>query len=130
MEPEFITKHFIPVALDTYFRGNSQELVFCDKLHAGGNHLVAATAGGQALGKGRELRLREKELASVLEEFRTLGDADRRPALEDPALAQPPKRPVPQPQPGGLVLRGFCTYLRRDAEETDGKADGRIVRSK
>jgi hypothetical protein len=122
VEPEFVTKHFIPVALDTYFRGNSQELAFCDKLGAGGNHLVAATAGGRALGKGRDLRLRERELAAVLEEFRELPETERRPALEDPSLASPPKRPVPQPPPGGLIVRGFCTYLRPESE--------RIVRSK
>jgi hypothetical protein len=124
VEPEYVAKHFIPVALDTYFRGNSQELAFCEKLGAGGNHLVAATAGGRVLGKARELRLRQKELAPVLVEYRALPEADRRPALEDASLARAPRRPVPAPPEGGLVVRGHCTYLRRDPER-----DGQLVRA-
>ena len=61
MEPKYVAKHFVPLALDTYFRGNSHELEFCNKVQAGGNHLVVATAAGQTLGKG-DLRLRKKEL--------------------------------------------------------------------
>jgi hypothetical protein len=61
----------------------------------------------------------------VLEEFRALAGAERRPQLEDPTLAKPPRRPVPQPPPGGLVVRGFCTYLRRDPQ-----AAGRFVKSR
>ena len=29
MEPEYVARHFVPLALDTYFRGNSHELEFC-----------------------------------------------------------------------------------------------------
>jgi hypothetical protein len=76
------------------------------------------------LGKGRDLRLRQKELAAVLEEFRSLPESERRPQLEDPGSARPPQRPVPRPPPGGLVVRGFCSYLRGDPSK-----GGRIVRS-
>jgi hypothetical protein len=31
-----------------------------------------------------------------------------------PAAAQPPRRPVPRPPANGLILRGYCTYLRHD----------------
>jgi hypothetical protein len=86
---------------------------------------VAATAGGRALGKDRELRLRAKELTPVLEEFRSLSDAERRPPLEDPSLARPPRRPVPEPPAGGLILRGFCTYMRRGKDAAE-----KLVRSK
>jgi hypothetical protein len=61
----------------------------------------------------------------VLEEFRSLPESERRPHLEDPALAHPPKRPVPQPPAGGLIVRGFCTYLRGDEDRA-----GRMVRSR
>ena len=61
----------------------------------------------------------------MLEEFRSLPDAERRPALEDSSLARPPRRPVPAPPAGGLVVRGFCTYLRGDPERA-----GRMVRSR
>lgn len=103
----------MPLALDTYFRGNSHEVEFCHKVRAGGNHLVVATAAGQTLGKG-DLKLREKDLAGPLKEFAALPEDQRKPAIADPAAAQPAKRPVPRPPTRGLILRGYCTYLRRD----------------
>jgi hypothetical protein len=101
------------VALDTYFRGNSQEAAFCNKVKAGGNHTVICTAGGRPLGAGLDLRLREKELAVVLEEYRALPLAERTGPLDDPSLARPADRPMPDPPAGALVIRGYCTYLRR-----------------
>ncbi len=106
-----MARHFIPLALDTYSRGNSLELEFCEKVRAGGNHLVVATAGGRTLGK-EGLKLRRRELQPVLEEYYRLPREQRTPALEDPARARAPRRPVPQPPPGGLIVRGYCTYLR------------------
>ena len=44
--------HFIPVALDTYFRGAGDEVEFCQKIKAGGNHMAVAiepAQGGTAL---------------------------------------------------------------------------------
>ena len=76
-----MVRHFIPLALDSYFRGNSQELEFCQKVRAGGNHLVVATAGGRALGK-EGLRLRRSDLQPVLEEYARLPREERTPALE------------------------------------------------
>jgi hypothetical protein len=116
VEPEYVAKHFVPLALDTYFRGNSHELDFCQKVRAGGNHLVVATAGGQAVGKG-ELKLRKKELEGVLREYAQLPKEQRIPELPDSALAQPPKRVVPQPPANGLIVRGYCTYLRHDEKK-------------
>jgi hypothetical protein len=121
VEPAFVARHFVPLALDTYFRGNSHELEFCKKVRAGGNHLVVATAGGKALGKG-DLRLRRKELAGALKEFAALPKEQRQPAIPSPATAQPPRRAVPRPPADGLVLRGYCTYLRYDDKK-------RLVRS-
>src|SRR5262249_52441114 len=122
VEPDYVARHFVPLALDTYFRGNSHELAFCQKVHAGGNHLVVATAGGQTLGKAG-LKLRQSDLAGVLEEYARLPKEQRTPPPEDPAKAQPPKRAVPQPPAKGLIVRGYCTYLRHDEE-------GRLVRSR
>ena len=121
MEPEYVGRHFVPLALDTYFRGNSHELEFCQKVKAGGNHLVVATAGGRTLGK-EGLRLRQSDLEGALQEYARLPKEQRTPALEDPARAQPPRRAVPPPPPNGLIIRGYCTYLRSDDHK-------RIVRS-
>jgi hypothetical protein len=116
VEPDYVAAYFVPLALDTYFRGNSHELEFCRKVRAGGNHLVVATAAGQTLGKG-DLRLRRKELAGALREFAALPAEQRTPTIADPATAQPPKRPVPRPPVNGLILRGYCTYLRHDDDK-------------
>ena len=117
-----MARHFIPLALDTYFRGDSQEREFCQKVRAGGNHLVVATAGGRALGK-EGLRLRRGDLQPVLAEYARLPREERTPALEGPARAQPPRRPVPQPPANGLTVRGYCTYLRYNDQK-------QIVRSR
>jgi hypothetical protein len=116
VEPEYVTRHFVPLALDTYFRGNSHELEFCNKVHAGGNHVVVATAAGQILGKG-EPKLRKKDLDATLKEFAELPKEQRTPTLADPATAQAAKRPVPKPPVNGLILRGFCTYVRHDEKK-------------
>jgi hypothetical protein len=116
VEPEYVVKHFVPLALDTYFRGNSHELEFCNKVRAGGNHLVVVSAAGQTLSKG-DLRLRRKELEGALKEFAALPKEQRTPTIADPATAQAPKRPVPTPPVNGLILRGYCTYLRENARQ-------------
>lgn len=116
MEPAYVAKHFVPLALDTYFRGNSHELEFCQKVRAGGNHLVVASAAGQILGKG-DLRLRKKDLEGTLKEYAGLSKEQRTPTIADPATAQAPKRAVPKPPANGLILRGYCTYLRRDGNK-------------
>jgi hypothetical protein len=116
VEPEYVSKHFVPLALDTYFRGNSHELEFCTKVRAGGNHLVVVSAAGQTLSKG-DIRLRRKDLEGTLKEFAALSKEQRTPAIPDPATAQAPKRPVPTPPVNGLILRGYCTYLRHDEKK-------------
>ena len=114
----------MPLALDTYFRGNSHELEFCQSVRAGGNHLVACTAGGQVLDSGHNLKLRERELASVLQEFAALPEAERRPELPDSSEATPARREVPDPPENGLIIRGYCTYLQRAKEgENAGQID-------
>ena len=115
--------HFIPVALDTYFRGAGDEMEFCQKIKAGGNHMVVATAGGTVLGGSDALRMRQKELAKILEQFKALPEEERKPRIEVPANVAPPKRKLPSPPENGLILRGYCTYLR--ADET-----GKISRSR
>jgi hypothetical protein len=116
VEPDYVARHFVPLALDTYFRGNSHELEFCHAVRAGGNHLVVATAGGRTLGKPG-LKLRQSDLESVREEYARLPKEERTPELPDAAKAQPPKRPVPQPPANGLIVRGYCTYLRHDEKD-------------
>ena len=109
--------------MDTYFRGNSHEVGFCKSAGAGGNHLVAVTAGGQPIGDGKghrgHVRLREKDLAPLLATFRALPESARKPQLPDPKSATPAKRPVPKAPKNGLVVRGYCTYLETDK---NGKA--------
>lgn len=100
--------------MDTYFRGNSAEVDFCRQVQAGGNHVVAATAGGKPLGGNRQLKLRARELSPVLDQFRKLPSAERRPKIAADDNAKPARRPVPQPPVGGLILRGYCTYLKPD----------------
>jgi hypothetical protein len=68
------------------------------------------------LGKG-DLRLRKKELVGPLQEFAELPKEQRAPAIADPATAQAPKRAVPKPPADGLILRGYCTYLRHDGKQ-------------
>ena len=108
--------------MDTYFRGNSHEVAFCKQVGAGGNHLVVCTAGGKVLGAGRQLKLRQRELAAVLEEYRGLPEGERKAALEDAAGAQPPRRPVPDPPAGGLIIRGYCTYVDLDKAGQIGRS--------
>ncbi len=117
-----MAKHFIPVALDTYFRGAGDEVEFCKKLKAGGNHMAVGSASGVLLGQGKSLRMREKELAPVLAEFQALPESDRKPAIEVPADVAAPRRPLPPPPANGLILKGFCTYVKDEGD--------RIVRSK
>jgi hypothetical protein len=121
VEPDYVARHFVALALDTYFRGNSQELEFCQKVRAGGNHVVVATAGGRTIGKEGP-KLRQRDLDSALQEYRRLPREQRSHLLEDPARARPAKRAVPLPPRNGLIVRGYCTFLRRDDK-------GRVVRS-
>ncbi len=110
-------RHFVPLALDTYFRGDSAEVAFCQEVGAGGNHLVVATASGKVLGAGRQLRLRERELSPVLAEFQQLPASDRRPKLALLPVATRGERELPEPPPAGLRIRGYCTYLQLGEDE-------------
>jgi hypothetical protein len=75
-----------------------------------------ATAGGQTVGK-EELRLRKKELQEALGQYARLPREERTPPIPDPATAEPAKRPVPKPPANGLIIRGYCTYLRLDEKQ-------------
>jgi len=114
--------HFIPVALDTYFRGAGDEVEFCSMIKAGGNHMAVASASGKVLGHGDALRMREKELSKALEEFKSLPEADRKPALAVPENVAPPKRQLPTPPANGLILKGYCTYLKPDEKGKLGRS--------
>jgi hypothetical protein len=116
-------EHFVPLAMDTYFRGNSAELEFCKQVRAGGNHVVAATASGKTLGTDGQLRLRERELSNVLTAFDKLPADERQPKLTVSADIKRPQRPTPEPPRGGLTVRGYCTYMK----PSEG---GKPVRSK
>jgi len=86
--------------------------------------MVVVTAAGKKLGAERhDLRMRSRELAPVLEEYRALPDTERNPALVLGENVTPPKRPVPDPPKNGLIVRGYCTYLKRGD-------DGQIDRAK
>ncbi|MEM7015209.1 MAG: hypothetical protein AAF585_27445, partial [Verrucomicrobiota bacterium] len=87
----------------------------------------ATTAGGRQLGKGKgvrgHLRLREEDLGQVLAEFQALRDKERKPTLPDPNEATPPKRPVPKPPASGLIIRGYCAYMKQDDEGKPQRAE-------
>jgi len=123
VDPKFVMDHFVPVALDTYFRGAGDEVEFCAQIKAGGNHMAVASASGKVLGHGDALRMREKELSQALEEFKALPEEDRKPKIEVPAGVAPPKRQLPSPPANGLILKGHCTYMKADEK-------GKIDRSK
>jgi hypothetical protein len=117
VDPKYVMAHFVPVALDTYFRGAGDEMEFCRKIKAGGNHMVVATAAGTALGGKDALRMREKELAKLLEDFKALPEEERKPKIDVPADVAPPKRALPDPPANGLILKGYCTYVRSDGSK-------------
>jgi hypothetical protein len=75
----------------------------------------------------QDLRLRKRELSSALEVYRRLPREQRMPDLPDASLAKAPQRPMPQPPANGLILRGYCTYMRPDVR---AGSDGRLVRSR
>lgn len=54
--------------------------------------------------------MRKKDLDPTLKEFADLPKEQRMPAIADPVTAKAPKRPVPPVN--GLILRGYCTYLK------------------
>jgi hypothetical protein len=122
VDAPFVTRNFVPLALDTYYRGDSQDVEFCKGVKAGGNHIVIATAGGLPLG-GTYVSMKAKDLAPALEKYRSLPEAERKPTLPDLRDAKPGK-PVPEPPAGGLILRGYCAFLQR---EKTGALDRRQV---
>lgn len=69
------------------------------------------------------MKLCERDLRKVVEEFRSLPEDERRPRLAPRAKAGGGRRVPPSPPPGGLILKAYCTYVRRDD-------DGRVVRSR
>src|SRR5262249_13020423 len=69
-----------------------------------------------------ELRLRRKELDATLKQYARLPKAERMPAIADPGTAKPPKCAVPKPPENGLILRGYCTYLRLDDKKHIGRS--------
>jgi hypothetical protein len=122
VDPKYVMAHFIPVALDTYFRGAGDEMEFCQKIKAGGNHMVVATAGGTVLGGSDALRMREKELAKILEQFKALPEEERKPKIAVPENVAPPKRKLPAPPENGIILKGYCTYVRADESGKIGRS--------
>jgi hypothetical protein len=71
------------------------------------------------LGK-ENLRLRELELAGVVDAYMRLPKKERLAPLPDPVTATPAERPMPEPPKDGMIVRGYCTYLKRDR---DGRFD-------
>jgi hypothetical protein len=108
----YVAKHFVPLAMDTYFRGSVDDIAFCKKLGAGGNHVVIATASGHRLGGKRRVRLREKDLKPLIDEFLELDVADRQPKVAPVIDVRKPRRVLPTPPRGGLIVKGYCTYAR------------------
>ncbi|MDA7880794.1 hypothetical protein N9A94_00635 [Akkermansiaceae bacterium] len=97
---------------------------FCKEAGAGGNHVIAITASGHMIGdqKRGHVKLNEKDLAPLLAAYQKLPNEIRKPKLPDPSLAEPPNRPVPQPPRNGLIIRGYCTYLELDDNQSPRRA--------
>jgi hypothetical protein len=74
------------------------------------------------LGK-ENLRLRERELAAVVDAYKRLPKEQRLAPLPDSATAMPAERPMPEPPKDGMIVRGYCTYLNRDQEGRIGRAN-------
>lgn len=76
---------------------------------------MVVLANGEPLGEDRAnggvVRLRERDLAPLLAEFTALPEFERKPQLPDSTTATSPKRSLPDPPEGGLILRGYCTYV-------------------
>jgi hypothetical protein len=53
-------------------------------------------------------------LAGVVAAYLRLPKKERLAPLPDPDTAIPAERPMPQPPKDGLIVRGYCTYLKRD----------------
>ena len=76
--------------------------------------MVVTAASGFTLAKGGTLALQEQELAPLLTQYLALPVTERRPTLPPAETAIAPKRSLPQPPEGGLILRSYCTYLQQD----------------
>jgi hypothetical protein len=78
------------------------------------------------VGDGKEqrghVRLRERDLAPLLAAFRALPEGERKPKLPDSTTAKTPKRPVPPPPTGGLIVRGYCTYMTTGEKNRPARA--------
>jgi hypothetical protein len=77
--------------------------------------MVVATAGGKVLDqeKGRKQSMSTQDLTRIIAEYQALPAAERTARPEDPAKALPPTRPVPDAPADGLVIRSYCTYMKR-----------------
>ena len=66
--------------------------------------------------------MREADLAPLLATFHALPQHERQPTLPDTAEAKAPKRPVPLPPKGGLIGRGYCTYMKANTDAQPRRA--------
>lgn len=108
--------HFVPLAVDNYLPGSNEERDSMEKIRGGSsNCFVYGTAGGTPLRQGQHAWRPENgaQLQGVLDEFKSLPEAARRPRIEKIPAGAPGKY-TPTPPPGGLVANVYAAALVRD----------------
>jgi len=108
--PRLIREQFVPIILDSYLTGTPAEKAFVDRLGRGGtNCIVVAAASGKRVGT----TFSPSELPKLLQEYRALPEAERKPKLEEESGAVDPARLPPELPKGGLSLIVYQASLDR-----------------
>jgi hypothetical protein len=116
----FIRDNFVPVVVDNYLPGSPAEKKFYEKTGRVSNGFLVAAASGKALGI---VSAGVYNLRKLLEAYRRLPEADRKPIVENTAEKGKPNEMPPSPPPGGLTLIVYNTPLERNQE-------GKLIRAR
>lgn len=121
----FIQKNFVPVIVDNYLVGTPEEQKFYDKAGKVTNGFLVAAASGKRVGwaNADEGPGDPAFLGKLLDEYRRLPEADRKPVLTKSLGQEDPDRMPPVLPEGGLTLIVYNTPL----EKTDS---GELVRAR
>lgn len=110
----------MPLVVDNYLPGTPAEKKFYEKTGGVSNGFLVVAAGGKAVGAVEGW---EENLRKLVEAYRRLPDAERKPTLEkDLGKADPDEMP-PSPPAGGLTLIMYNTPLERTA-------NGELIRAR
>jgi hypothetical protein len=109
----FIRTHFVPVIVDSYLVGTPEEKKFYDKAGAVTNGFLVAAASGKRVGwtNADEGAGDPGFLGKLLDEYRRLPEADRKPVLTKSLGQEDPDQMPPSLPGGGLTLIVYNTPL-------------------